>query len=384
MLSLSALVAVAFGTLFYAFSVLITEEAAGAEFSITVLSVAWSGSLLVGGGIAFLVGRHVDRHGVRGIMGWGAVLGAAGLALVAAAEQPWQVILASWVCIGTAGAMTFYEPAFVAVDQWFGDAGRLRALALLTVIGGLAGPIFIPLTSFLVSALGWRPAALVLGGMVLVTGVGVAAVVFPSGSDTRRTTGHSEAARVRSIIRDRRFTFFTAATLLTFASLQAVFLHRIAVFEEAGFGVAAVAAWAALAGVLSLPGRFAAPFLSRRVRPVRLTAVANLVLALAVAFAVVATAAWQMAAHFILFGLAFGALLPLRAVVMSGWFSGPDYGRIMGTQWSITAIVAAAGPLLVGVTRDSVGSYPGSIAAVAIAFAVAAGLSAASAPPSER
>jgi len=53
----------------------------------------------------------------------------------------------------------------------------------------------------------------------------------------------------------------------------------------------------------------------------------------------------------------FGALLPLRAMVMGDWFSGPMYGRIVGTQWTAVVLVAAAGPVLVGTLRDTTGGY---------------------------
>lgn len=81
---------------------------------------------------------------------------------------------------------------------------------------------------------------------------------------------------------------------------------------------------------------------------------------------------WQMAGHFFLFGLAFGALLPLRAMVMGGWFSGPSYGRIMGTQWTGVVLVAAAGPVLVGVLRDTTGSYRMPTVILTVLFVAAA------------
>ena len=379
MIGLSALVTVAFGTLFYAFSVLITDEAAGAEFSITVLSVAWSGSVLVGGAVAFLIGRHADRRGVRGIMAAGAVIGATGLALVAAAHEPWHVIVASWVFIGAGGAMTFYEPAFVAIDQWFDADGRIRSLAMLTVIGGLAGPIFLPLTSILVSELGWRTTAYVLGLVLLVTGLATTALLFPEHAQVRvASSGPGPEVSLFTLLKDRRFAYFTAATLLGFAALQAIIFHRIALFEEAGFDVTTVAVWASAAGLLSLPARYAAPYMSRYVTPVLLTAAAFSVLTVAAVFAAVSDANWHMGAHFVVFGVAFGALLPLRAVVMSNWFSGPGYGRIMGVQWTIVATSAAAGPLLVGIVRDAAGSYTVPLAAVAATLAIAAMLSTAS------
>ena len=375
---------VAFGTLFYAYSIFITEEAAGAEYSISLLSLAWTGAVLVGGGFAFVVGRRADRHGVRGIMGLGTVVGATGLILLAASQTGWQLVLVSWLLIGPAGAMTFYEPAFIAVDQWFGLAGSTRALVTLTLIGGLAGPIFIPLAGLMTVALGWRWAAVVLAAVLLVTGLAVTVFFFPT--PTRREHGHD--ARVGTglgaLFGDRRFALFTVASLLAFAAVQAVILHRIAVFEQAGFAITVVAWWAAIAGLMSLPGRWLAPYLSRRIRPVLVSAAVTLLMAGAVAMAAVAAMQWQMAMHFIVFGLAFGAATPMRAVVMSRWYSGPQYGRIMGTQWTIVATLAAAGPLIVGLLRDGTGAYAIPITLTAGVLVVAAVLTALAEPASSQ
>jgi MFS family permease len=383
--ALSLLVMVAFGTLFYAYSVFITEEGAGAEFSISLLSLAWTGAILVGGASAFLVGRYADRHGVRGLMGFGSVVGATGLVLLGASQSSLQLVLVSWLLIGPAGAMTFYEPAFVAVDQWFGLAGSTRSLAMLTVIGGLAGPIFIPLTGFLTVNLGWRWAAVVLGVALLTAGLIATVFVFP-GHLGEHQEHHATPpdTRLASLFRDRRFALFTVATLLTFMGVQAVIFHRIAVFEQAGFAVTVVAWWAAIAGLLSLPGRWIAPSVSNRIRPILVSAAVTLVMGAATALAAIAAQPWELGAHFVVFGLAFGAATPMRAVVMGRWYSGPRYGRIMGTQWTIVATLAAVGPLFVGLLRDSRGSYTLPMAITAALFVLAAALTAASDPTSAR
>ncbi len=44
-------------------------------------------------------------------------------------------------------------------------------------------------------------------------------------------------------------------------------------------------------------------------------------------------------------------------MTMANWYSGPDYGRIMGVQWTAVGFAGAAGPLLVGVLRDETGGY---------------------------
>jgi MFS family permease len=371
-LALSGGVAVAFGSMFYAVSVLLTDEAAGGRFSTTALSFGYGGFVLVGGGSAYWIGKQADRRGVRPLILLGFALGTAGLVAFGRATEPWHVVAASWLLLGPAGGLTFYEPAFVAVDQWFGARHRARALAVLTVIGGLAGPIFLPGTEALIDALGWRETTLVLAGAMALAGL-AAALLLPRVRPTIGETPNTAEPRPH-LRRDRRFVLFTIAMALSFGAFQTVFFHRIAAFEEAGFVVASVTAWAAVSSLLSFPGRSLGPYLAERMGGIRLYAATVTVAGIAVLF-MLGTAPWMMATHFGVFGLAFGALLPIRAVVMAGWYSGPGYGRIMGAQWSLAAIAGAAFPALAGLIHDAADTYDPAIL-MTVGLFVGAGLAA--------
>ena len=72
----------------------------------------------------------------------------------------------------------------------------------------------------------------------------------------------------------------------------------------------------------------------------------------------------SMIAHFVLFGLAFGAVTPLRALTMSHWYAGDRYGSVMGIQHTIILLGSSAGPLVVGVARDWAGSYSAPLTGV--------------------
>lgn len=373
---LSLTVMVAFGVMFYGFSVYLTDGAAGSEFSTTVLSVAYGGSALVAGLLALPVGHYADRRGVRGIVGTGAVLGFLGLAAFASAREPWQVMAAWWLLIGPAGAMTFYEPAFVAIDQWSRPGDRPRALATLTVIGGLAGVLFIPGTERLIAAVGWRPAVSILGLALLITGGATAAFAIPERSRGPGATPPAETASssLRSLFRDRTFRLYTAAMMLSLFAAQGIVSHRVALFEESGFALATVAVWAAVASALSLPGRWAAPLAAHRYRATTLQAIATLMVGGAALLMIGNGPTWQMGGHFVLFGLAFGTLLPLRAMAMADWYSGPRYGRIMGVQWTAIALAGAAGPAVVGVLRDRTSGYGLPMTVLASIYLIVAAL----------
>ncbi len=360
----------AFGVILYGFSIFVTDTAAGAGFSKTTLSVAYGGSVVVGGVLAFPIGSWADRRGVRSILVTGGICAAAGMAGFGAAQAPWQVIGAWWLLIGPASAMLFYEVAFIALDQWCTPQDRPRALGLVTLIGGLAGIIFIPGTEWLVALIEWRWTAVVLGSLVLAT-----ALVTALGPLHR--TAPPPAPRVerqqrlrRRLLGDSRFTIHTAAMVLVFFSVQGLFAHRVAVFEESGFDLRVVAAWAALASALSLPGRWVAPLVAQRLGAPNLQATTTAILSIATVLMLGAATQWRMAGHFVLFGLAFGAFLPLRAMTMSEWFSGSSYGATMGSQWTVVTILGALGPVATGMLRDATGSY--SIAMLTLGTALAA------------
>ena len=369
---LSATVMVGFGVILYGFSIYVTDQAAGAVFSKTVLSLAYGGSVFVGGLLALPVGRYADKHGVRAIVGVGAVLGSVGLFVFSISHQAWQVVAAWWLLIGPAQAMIYYEPAYVAINQWSLARDRARVLATVTLIGGLAGIVFIPLTERLVSFLGWRSAVLVLALVLLTVGGATALFALPRRSRSVSEAGSVSGAgiSISGLFRDRRFLLYTLAMTISLLAVQGIIAHRVARFEEVGFSLATVALWAAIASAMSLPGRWIAPMLAARYGATRVQAGVTLIVALGVLLMVDGTKSWQMIGHFSLFGLAFGALLPLRAMVMADWFSGPAYGRIMGAQWTAAVPIAASGPTLVGVLRDVTGGYRASIVVVTMLLLV--------------
>lgn len=372
---LAVTVMIGFGVILYGFSVYTTDQAAGADFSKTVLSAAYGGSVFVGGLLAIPVGRFADKHGVRLIISVGALLGCVGLVGFSFTESEWQVVAVWWLLLGPAQAMIYYEPAYVAIDQWSSSPReRARALATITLVGGLAGIIFIPAAAQLVALVGWRTTVVILGLLLLVVGSGTGLFALPPRAD--RETPSENAPEVsgltRTLFRDKRFALYTAALVLILLSTQGVIAHRLARFEETGFPLAEVSLWAAVASAMSLPGRWLAPQLAARLGATRVQAVIALVVSVSVLLMVDGGSAWQMVGHFTLFGLAFGALLPLRAMVMGDWYSGPSFGRVMGTQWTVVVLIAATGPVLVGVMRDVTSGYGAPSAVLTVLFLVAA------------
>lgn len=370
-IAVGVLLAVSFGTVLYGFSIYVTDSSAGAEFSSSMLSAAYAGSVVSSGLLAIPLGKWMDRHGARNVAALGGTVVCSGLVAFSLASNPLTLLASWWLLIGPGTAMTFYEPAFIVINQNIESARRPHALGIVTLIGALAGAVFIPVIELMNSSLGWRPTVRIMGVAIAVLGI-IGALVIP-----RRSAEHVRAARsqhvpLAEIVADRRFTYLTTGMVLGFTSFNGVVAHRVDRFVEAGSAVGLVALLAGLASLISMPGRFLGPFFGGRRRGTTVLQLFLAVVAVAVALAIPDGPVWLMYGHFILFGLAFGAIVPLRALAMDQWYGSNHYGRRMGIQQSATLIVGGLGPLAVGVARDLTGGF--TIPMVGLTVAAVAGL----------
>lgn len=374
--ALALIVNAAYGAIFYSFSVLLGERAAAGEFSRTVLSASLGLGLIVSGALAPLVGTVCDVMGPRRVFLAGAALGLAGLAAFSRAEAGWQVV-AVWIfLLGPAMACAFYEPAYVAIDQWFEERSG-KAIGVLTVVAGLSSAIFIPLTQWLVDGFGWRDAVLVLGVVMFAVIVPLALFFV---RDRPREGARMKDASLRSAYAamlegvrraDRSFWLISAAFFLGLSGTFGMLFHQVAHMQSLGFPAGQVAVVVGVIGVVSLPARFFLPALADRVNPSLLTALVFGLLAVSGISLIGAEEWWRVYLYVALFGVVFGSALPMRAVAMARHFSGETYGRLMGLQQAMLGFALAGGPFLVGYLSDLTNSYtlPWLVAVVLLALA---------------
>lgn len=152
---------------------LIPQITAATGWSTTATTAAFSGGLLVSALTGIPVGRIRDRRGPRAVMTTGSLLGVVAVLAIAYAPNL-AVFTAAWLLAGVAMASTFYQPTFAALTCWWGS-GRIRALTVVTLAGGLASTAFAPLAATLAEHLSWRTtyaalAVLLAGAWALALG----------------------------------------------------------------------------------------------------------------------------------------------------------------------------------------------------------------------
>jgi hypothetical protein len=252
------------------------------------------------------------------------MLGPVALLAMAAARDGITLWIA-FVALGLAHALALYEPAFRAVVAWFPvERDRTRALLLVTSVGGMAAPVFVPLTAWLVIGQGWRTAAALLAVLF-------AAVSIPG---AWRLPGacrplHPEEAGIvnRTPSGARRLAAaFGLQAFVASAVVVALLWHLL----ESGTPMLRASFVAGLVGAAQVPGRLLVGALQAGVGDSwRVTLSLGVQAAGLIAIAVGQDAA--ITAGVVLFGAASGAMTLERAVIPARWFGTRSYGLASGT-----------------------------------------------------
>lgn len=359
----SALINTSYGTMSYAFSVLITDQAAGGDPGRGAVATGFGLAALATGVASLGVGTLTDLLGSRVVIGAGAAVGAASLALFGMCQEPWQALLVLALVMGPARAATFYEPIYVLMNRWFEERERPRAYGVLTLMSGVSITIYTPLTQWFVEWFGWRGAVTGLAVILAVVGITVALLVHEPRAEARRARGRLTAREflneTAAGMRNTNATFW-AFSFVFFAAAVAFsgfMFHMIAQLEARGFDPGPVATAIAVTGLVSLPARFALPALSGRFGANAMLGVCLAMLGVAAWIAAGAGSWWEVWLYVAVFGLVFGAVYPLRALVISERFAGPYFGRVIGIQALLMALAGALGPALFGWYGSDTASY---------------------------
>lgn len=377
---------VSYGTTHYFFAVLVVPMQHELGWSRAVISGAFSLSLVTGGLFGLPIGRLVDRHGARALMSLGSILGAIGLTATSLVRDPWQFYVLWAGVIALSMALTLYPVTFTIITNWFWRR-RGSALALLTLLGGLASPIFIPLAGFLVAHIGWRETLVLFGLAQLSIALPVHALVLrrhpedlglqPDGMARQPPDGTvrkaaAPGALLREATRSPAFWTLTAAFALGLCAHSVILVHQVAYLIGRGFDPVLAATAAGLLGAASLPGRYLLNRLSERLSPQALLAGCYVAQAAGVGLLALAAQPILVWAYVAVYGAAFGAISPLRASTMADHFGRRAYGAITATSGLPVAVAASGGPIAAGALYDRLGSYGLALGLTAGAFVVSA------------
>ena len=237
------------GVLYYAFSVLLVPLEQSLDAPRWLVAGAFSLGLLVSAAAAPAVGRMADRgQGPAAIQAGGLV--AAGLLIVWAAVPSIWMTYVVWSVLGLCMAAILYEPAFAIIGRAFADPGeRLRAIATVTVMGGLASTVFIPGTAAIVDQLGWRAAVIVLALVIASSTLLTTSVAFPN------VRSQGAGLSLQGEHDPRPLSRLVAVFAISSVVNSAVSANLVAALIDRQMPPTQAAMVAGLFGVMQLPGR---------------------------------------------------------------------------------------------------------------------------------
>lgn len=340
---------ISWGSLYYAFPLVAGPMAAELGVDKPQIYGAATFGMLLAGVAAYPVGHLIDRGHGRAIMASGAVLG--GLLLAAWSQLhslAWFYVV--FGAIGIAQAMTLYDPSFAVVARRFGSGAR-SGITALTLWGGFAATVFVPLIQFLMDHIGWRSALLVLGVLTLVASGGLNLWVIDARRDamdaqeSSRPSG-SNRAIARWALQQPVFWLLSLAITLYFGAASGLTYHWYPLLLERGFDTAHVVAGMALIGPAQVAGRIAI-WIFAHDRPVKVIGNATFMVFLASLLLLLLAPAefiW-LAAFAMIFGAANGIITIVRGLALREMLTPESYGTLNGLLAVPSTIAKALAPL---------------------------------------
>jgi predicted MFS family arabinose efflux permease len=299
------------------------------------------------------------------VMGVGAMSAPIFLVLWARAETP-GTYLGAWLGLGFCMAALYYEPAFAELTRvTTGGRARARSMGTITIAGGLASVVFVPLTTCLLGALGWRTTVLWLACILAVLTLVPHALTLPSGRRQLRPTDavrrsareHSDSssaapqpvaaagasfAHMVSSAPFRRLGMVFGLTTLVSAALS---VHFIPLLMESGHSLAWASAALAWTGVTKIGGRLLFTPVAERLSASTALAGSLLVQVLGLGALLMAGSGPGVAVAVVLCGAADGAATPARGVLVAEAFDLRVYGSTQGALAALVAGSRAAAPV---------------------------------------
>ncbi|WP_088348221.1 MULTISPECIES: MFS transporter [Rhodomicrobium] len=377
------------GTLYYSFPQLAQAMERDLGWSKPELYGAATLGLALSGLAAYPVGAAIDRGHGRAVMGAASIL--AGLLMLAWSQvESLALFYVLFAGIGCLQAATLYEPAFAVVARRVGPDQARRGITALTLWGGFASTVFIPLIQILIDQVGWRGALVGLGlvNIILCGGLYYGAIrpsqdAIPRPSPRTDASPAGDRGALHQALRTPVFWALALAFTAYTASYSAFTFHFYPLLIERGLDATATVAVLSCIGPAQVAGRVLiwlfAPHAS--IRRIGSLVVVSFPIAI-IAILLLPPDFAGMAAVAVIYGAGNGIMTIVRGMAVLDMLSRRAYGAINGALSGPSLIARAAAPAGAAALWAATQNYDGVLLAIfagavitAIGFWVAAALS---------
>jgi MFS family permease len=365
-----------YGWIIVGAGILVTCMGLGAMFSLGVFlkpiseSMGWSRTGIstvallnwVSMGIgSFFWGALSDRIGTRTVVLCGGVLLGFGLVSASQAATLGQFQLLFGVLVGFAVG-SFYAPMTASAMRWF---TRHRSLAVALVSSGIGlGTLTVgPLARALIDTYDWRLAMLVVGDLCWLVVIPAALLVrnppapIP-GEPVASTAGaHGREYTAGQALGTPQFWAIALTHFACCAAHSGPIFHMVTHAIDRGVAPLTAATVLGVSGLASVSGRVTCGLLADRFG-VKRTLLAGLAIqAVSVFLYLFTTGTSAFYALALIFGLSYGGVMPLYAILVREYFGERIMGTAYGAVFLISTLGMALGSWSGGFLYDAFGSY---------------------------
>ena len=306
---------------------------------------------------AFMWGAISDRYGPRIVVLCGGALLGLGMILASQASTLLKFQLLYGAIVGVASG-SFYAPLIATTTKWF-TRNRSLAVALVSAGVSVGSTVMAPLARWMITSFDWRTAMWAIGDLVWLVIIPAAFLVRnPPAADTGpATAGGGPDLTIRQVVRTPQFAAIALTHFACCAAHSGPIFHMVTHAIDRGVPAMAAATVLSVAGLASLTGKIGCGLFADRVGA-KWTLVAGLALQAVAIFLYLLTGGLaSFYALALVFGFAYGGVMPLYAIVVREYFG----ARIMGAAFGAVSLAAtlgmALGPWLGGWAYDALGSY---------------------------
>jgi len=230
----------------------------------------------------------------------------------------------------------------------------------LTLVGGFASTVFMPLTQLLIETVGWRSTLLVLGGLNLAVCLPLHALFVPGPPVSCPPAVPQEDAptahTIRTVLRGRVFVglalWFTA-----YNAAQSAFIFQfVPLLTSWGVETMAMLTSVAIIGPMQVAGRVVLMCLSTRLetREIGLAVTVLLPAALLILLCLPHTLLW-LGLVATLYGAGNGIMTIVRGIAVSDLIGRTHYGALNGALTVPTTVAKALAPVAAAALWSAVG-----------------------------
>src|SRR3954452_14049505 len=344
----------------------------------TLVSAASTFSFLLTSVLVVFTDDLLARIGLRSLILCGLTALGASTVLLGLMQAPWQLYLAyALMSVGWGGMGTVVIATLL--NAWF---ERHRGLALSLAFNGATcgGIVLVPVLLALTGSIGFRSAmlattivmvALVLPVVVVFIGWPTDASLMSAGPASGDSTVEPEVCSRRALLANATFWTMVLPIAIALLAQMGFIIHQVT-FLEPMIGRSAAGLAVTLMAAMAVVGRLSLGLFVDRLDP-RLACAASMTSQAAALFVLLQTTnPTVLLACCAVYGFSIGNMITFPPLIIQREIGASAFAAAMGLGTSISGIVSAFGPGIVGLVRSVTGDYTSAFAMCVVLDVVAA------------